>query len=156
MSARETDAPADLQIRPLAHADLDDVVEIETVSISPPWRRSTFEGLLLRHDTDLLAADRDGRLVGYAICWTVVDQAELGNVAVAPHERGRGTGRRLVEAGIERVRRRGAREVFLEVRASNHGAQALYEQLGFAPIGRRKRYYAQPAEDAIVMRLEIV
>lgn len=156
MSTPEVDTADALRIRTLERGDLDAVMEIEAVSFSTPWRRPTFEGLLLRGDTDLIAATREGRLVGYAICWTVVDQAELGNLAVAPDQRGHGTGRRLVEASLARVRRRGAREIFLEVRESNRGAQELYRGCGFEPIGRRKRYYAQPAEDAIVMRAEVL
>jgi [ribosomal protein S18]-alanine N-acetyltransferase len=142
-----------LRIRRLGRADLDRVMEIERASFSTPWRLNTFEGLLLRSDSDLLAAVRDQALVGYAICWTIGDQAELGNVAVAPTERGAGTGRHLVEAALATVRARGAHECFLEVRESNAVARALYERLGFDAIGRRPRYYTQPVEDALVMRM---
>lgn len=149
------DPAAAQEIRDLRFEDLDAVIEIEDRSFSTPWRRTTFAGLLAREDADLLAATERDRLVGYAICWTVVDQAELGNVAVAPERRGRGVGRRLVEAALERVRRRGARECFLEVRESNASAQALYRQLGFEVVGRRRRYYNHPVEDAFVMRVEL-
>src|SRR5690606_4476778 len=104
-----------LEIRPLTSADLALVMSIEQVAFTTPWRRSTFESLLGRDDTDLLAARLDGDFVGYAVSWTVLDQAELGNVAVAERARGQGVGRRLVEAIVERVRRRGARDCFLEV-----------------------------------------
>lgn len=144
-----------LLIRVLEEADLPRVVEIENASFSTPWREATFRGLLGRTDTDLLAAERAGEFVGYAICWTVADQAELGNVAVARAARGAGVGRRLVEAALGRVRRRGARECFLEVRESNLVAQALYRSLGFAPVGRRRGYYARPTEDALVMRIAL-
>lgn len=142
-------------LRDLTGDDLDAVMEIESAAFTAPWRRDTFESLLARGDTDLLAAVLHGRLVGYAICWTIVDQSELGNVAVAPEGRGRGVGRRLVHAALQRVRLRGARECFLEVRESNESARRLYEQLGFATIGRRRRYYTRPVEDALVMRAEL-
>ena len=150
MSAIEPAPP--MLLRELTSEDLARIVEIERSSFSTPWRSSTFEGLLRRTDTDLIGATIEGRLVGYAITWTILDQAELGNVAVAPEARRRGLGRLLVEAALRRVRQRGARECFLEVRESNVGARRLYESLGFSPIGRRRRYYSEPTEDALVLR----
>lgn len=146
---------ASVEIRDLTHADLARVMEIENRVFSTPWRRTTFAGLLMRDDTDLLAAVDGERLVGYAVCWTILDQAELGNVAVAPDHRGRGLGRRLVEVVLARVRGRGAKECFLEVRESNHGAQTLYRECGFEVVGRRRRYYSSPVEDALVMRAKL-
>lgn len=142
----------ELTIRPLRAAELPQVMEIERASFSTPWRETTFAALLERGDADLFGAESRGRLVGYAVCWIVLDQAELGNVAVAADARGLGVGRRLVEAVLERVRDRGANECFLEVRESNAHAQALYASLGFESIGRRRAYYAHPTEDALVMR----
>ena len=148
------DAPA-LRLRPLRHGDLPAVMEIERQAFSTPWQESTFHGLLRRADTDLVGAVREERLLGYAVSWTVLDQSELGNVAVAPEERGEGIGRTLVEAILERVRERGARECFLEVRESNDAAQSLYRQLGFEVVGRRRAYYSAPVEDALVMRVRL-
>jgi ribosomal-protein-alanine N-acetyltransferase len=142
----------ELAIRSLRSADLPRVMEIERASFSTPWRETTFAALLERGDADLFAAEFEGRLVGYAVCWIVLDQSELGNVAVSPDARGSGVGRRLVQAVMERVHDRGAKECFLEVRESNSHAQALYASLGFESIGRRKAYYAHPTEDALVMR----
>ena len=150
-----TESADAVEIREMTVADLMAVMAIEQTAFSMPWRESTFESLLHRTDADLLAAFADGRLVGYAVCWTVVDQAELGNVAVDVEWRNRGVGRRLVEAALERARAREAEECFLEVRESNLVARRLYEELGFAAIGRRRRYYASPVEDALVMRIEL-
>ena len=143
------------RIRPMVAADLPRVMEIENACFSTPWKEPTFQGLMRRTDTDLFAAELDGRLVGYAACWTVIDQSELGNVAVATEARGRGVGGALVEAVIDRVTARGAAECFLEVRESNRGAQQLYRQRGFVVVGRRRSYYAHPIEDALVMRLRV-
>ena len=142
-----------LHLRPLVDGDLERVLEIENGAFSTPWKESTFRGLLHRTDTDLVAAESGGGLVGYAVAWTVLDQSELGNVAVAPGARGRGIGRALVDAIVARVRRRGARECFLEVRESNLVAQGLYRDMGFEVVGRRRAYYNLPVEDALVMRL---
>jgi ribosomal-protein-alanine N-acetyltransferase len=149
------ETPAVVALRDLVPEDLPQVLTIEQASFSTPWRRNTFEGLLRRGDADLIGATAEGKLVGYAITWTILDQAELGNVAVAPDARRRGVGRMLVEAALRRVRRRGARECFLEVRESNVVARRLYEELGFTAIGRRRRYYASPVEDALVMRVAL-
>jgi ribosomal-protein-alanine N-acetyltransferase len=85
----------------------------------------------------------------------VVDQSELGNVAVDEEARGRGIGGALVDAVVRRVRERGAQELFLEVRESNVGAQSVYLERGFSMIGRRRSYYSSPTEDALIMRLRV-
>lgn len=148
-------AEAPFHIRRLREDDLPRVLEIEGTAFSTPWRETTFRGLLRRTDTDLFAAEADGRLVGYAACWTVFDQSELGNVAVAEEARGMGIGGALVDAVVERVKERGAHECFLEVRESNVVAQGVYRERGFVVVGRRRSYYAKPTEDALVMRLRV-
>jgi len=153
-SASET-LPA-LVFRPLSLADLPAIMSIERESFSTPWRDTTFGGLILRDDTDVIGATRLGHLVAYAVAWTVGAQAELGNVAVASAERGRGTGRQMVERILDRLVGRGAEECFLEVRESNEVARALYEGMGFLLVGRRRRYYTRPVEDALVMRRPLV
>lgn len=154
MSAQPEARPpaADVRLRRLRPEDLPDVLRIERASFSVPWSETTFRNLFLHPDADLLAAERNGALVGYAILWTIADQAELGNVAVAPEARRQGVGERLVRAALAAARRRGAREIFLEVRESNVGAQALYRRCGFEVVGQRRRYYTHPTEDALVMR----
>jgi ribosomal-protein-alanine N-acetyltransferase len=145
-----------VRIRPLREADLPRVLEIERECFSTPWKEVTFRGLIKRSDTDLLVAEmEDGWLAGYAACWTVIDQAELGNVAVSPAARGAGVGGALIDAVVERVKARGANECYLEVRESNREAQSLYRQRGFIVVGRRPRYYSLPTEDALVMRLRV-
>ena len=150
-----TDRTAVVGLRDLNPDDLPRIVEIERASYSTPWRRSTFEGLLRRTDTDLLGATLDGHVVGYAITWTILDQAELGNVAVDPEARKRGIGRMLVRGALRRAVARGARECYLEVRQSNATAQRIYRAMGFLPVGVRRRYYAEPIEDAVVMRARL-
>ena len=146
---------ASVRLRPLRYDDVPRIAEIEHASFSTPWKDETFRGLLRRSDTDMIGAQGDGRLLGYAVAWTVEDQSELGNVAVAPEARGEGIGRRLVEAVVEHVKRRGAKECFLEVRESNEPARSLYQSMGFEVVGRRRAYYTAPVEDALVMRLNI-
>ena len=145
-----------VRIRPLREADLPRVLEIERECFSTPWKEVTFRGLMKRSDTDLLVAETEhGWLAGYTACWTVIDQSELGNVAVSPSARGAGIGGALVDAVVERVKTRGAHECYLEVRELNREAQSLYRQRGFIVVGRRPRYYSLPTEDALVMRLRV-
>ena len=157
LEAAATAAPSRrFRIRSLREGDLQRVIEIERECFSTPWKEATFRGLMKRSDTDLLVAETaDGWIGGYAACWTVIDQSELGNVAVSASARGSGMGGALVDAVVERVRERGATECYLEVRESNQAAQSLYRQRGFIVVGRRPRYYSLPTEDALVMRLRV-
>ncbi len=142
-------------LRPMLAGDLPAVMEIEIMSYTMPWTEATFRGLLRRRDADCIVADGGGRPVGYAVSWTVLDQCELGNVAVTEEWRGLGIGRRLVNEILRLARARHVSEVFLEVRPSNPVAQNLYADMGFELVGRRKNYYMEPAEDALVMRLAL-
>ena len=151
--AHDADPRADVQLRDMTAGDVSAVVAIERASYTMPWSEATFRGLLRRRDAELVSAEAGGAVIGYAAFWCVVDQGELGNVAVSAAWRGFGIGARLVEDIIQRAARRGVREVFLEVRPSNSVARKLYERLGFRPVGRRRRYYQAPVEDAIVLRL---
>jgi [ribosomal protein S18]-alanine N-acetyltransferase len=146
---------ADIVIRRMRASDLPRVMEIELICFTMPWSEATFRGLLRRTDADLFIAEHAGEVAGYAAFWAVLDQGELGNVSVAPGWRRRGIGQKLVHAVLGRAAERGVREVFLEVRVSNLGAQKLYLQYGFAEVGRRRNYYLEPVEDALVMRREL-
>ncbi|CAN5674168.1 ribosomal protein S18-alanine N-acetyltransferase [soil metagenome] len=139
-------------LRNMTTNDVPAIVEIERESYSVPWSESTFRGLLRRRDAELVVAALDEQVVGYAAFWCVVDQGELGNVAVTAAARRRGVGERLVGEVIRRAAGRGVREVFLEVRPSNAGARRLYDRFGFVPVGRRRNYYQEPVEDALVLR----
>ncbi|MDW8245668.1 MAG: ribosomal protein S18-alanine N-acetyltransferase [Sandaracinaceae bacterium] len=91
--------------------------------------------------------------LGYAIGSIVLDEAELSWIGVLPQFRRQGLGKKLLQAFIQGVRKEGARQVFLEVRADNGPAIALYDSFGFERIALRRGYYGDA--DAIVMRLAI-
>jgi ribosomal-protein-alanine N-acetyltransferase len=142
----------DVFVRKMRGADLQRVMQIELATFTMPWSEATFRGLLRRSDSDLVVAEAEGDVAGYAVFWAVTDQGELGNVAVAEEYRGRGIGTQLVEAVLELAGKRGVRDIFLEVRRSNAGAQNLYKAFGFLEVGKRKNYYLEPVEDALVMK----
>ena len=143
-------------LRRMELADLDRVLQIEYVAFTMPWSSLTYRNLLHRKDAEIWVADSsDDGVVGYAGYWSVLDEAELGTIAVDPRHRGRGVARRLLEHVTERVRQRGLRAVFLEVRVSNAPARRLYAEYGFHQVGVRRNYYAFPLEDALVLRLAL-
>ncbi len=139
-------------LRAMTEADLPRVLEVENASYSVPWSETTFRGLLRRHDAEAVVAVMDCSIVGHSVYWYVLDQGELGNVAVDTVWRGNGIGARLVAEIVARAARRGVRELFLEVRPSNEGARHLYAKYDFEQVGRRRNYYQQPVEDALVLR----
>jgi [ribosomal protein S18]-alanine N-acetyltransferase len=159
MSSLPTDPPRCV-VRTATEDDLDAIERIERASFSDPWSRRSFAELVGRESVVFLVAvspesgeeGRVERVVGYGIAYHAAGEAELANVAVHEPDRGHGIGARLVRAILQRVRAAGAEECWLEVRASNTAAQQLYRQLAFADVGLRKRYYARPTEDAVVMR----
>lgn len=99
-----------------------------------------------------------GRLAGYGGVRAVegAADADIQTIAIAEHARGTGRGRALLHALLAAARERGAREVFLEVRADNPAAESLYVSEGFTEIARRPRYYQPDDVDAVVMRLDLV
>lgn len=147
--------PHRLALRDMTAADLPDVLAIERASFSTPWTEATFRGLLGRQDTELVVAAVEGRVVGYAVFWAVLEQGELGDLAVDRTWRRRGVAARLLREILDRATRRGTRELYLEVRASNQEAQRLYDRFEFATVGRRRDYYSSPREDALVLRRRI-
>ena len=113
------------------------------------------EGMLARLlDTDggvILVAEEGETILGYVWARFVLDEGDIGNIAVAPGFRRRGAGAALLKALLEEAARRQAAVVQLEVRESNLAARRLYEKNGFETVGKRKNYYEKPAEDAILM-----
>jgi len=101
------------------------------------------------------AAELDGRVVGILVGRVAADEFEILNLGVAMGSRRRGIATQLVSATLEYARSSGARQAYLEVRASNEGATALYARLGFRICGQRPNYYRNPPEDAVLLVLNI-
>lgn len=142
-------------IRPAEEGDLDDVAAIERAVFNDPWSRRSFVDLVGQRPVVFLVAVDGNAVVGYAIVLLTPPESELANLAVSRLMQHQGLGRRLLGECMDTARARGANEMFLEVRASNAAAIALYSNEGFAAVGRRVRYYARPIEDAIVMKAEL-
>ena len=139
-------------------ADVATIAAIERRSFSDPWSERSFRDVL-SHPRLYFACIRDvagdgsaSPVLGYVVAWFASGQGEIANLAVDPVVRGRGIGAALLDAALEEARRQSTTEIYLEVRDSNLRARQLYESRGFAEVGRRRRYYRQPVEDAVILR----
>ncbi|RLM13728.1 ribosomal-protein-alanine N-acetyltransferase [Gibbsiella quercinecans] len=144
------------KISSLTTADLATAFTIEQASHAFPWSQTTFASN--QGDRYLnLKLEADGQLAGFAITQIVLDEATLFNIAIHPQWQRRGFGRALLDALIAELETRGVVTLWLEVRASNRAALALYEEMGFNEVTLRRNYYpsANGREDAIVMALPL-
>jgi len=132
--------------------DLDEVLVIERASFSMPWSRGAFLYEMQQNRVARCWVMREGgRVVAYLCLWEITDELHVTNVAVHPAARRRGIARTLLRGVLDDSRGRGFRTVALEVRPSNEHALALYDSLGFRIVGRRRGYYYDTGEDALVM-----
>ena len=135
--------------------DVATVADLERRVFPDPWSARSFAQMLALPTVRGFAVDdARGRLIGYGVCSMVEDEGEILNLAVEPDARRLGTGAHLVDAMLGWLRTGGAARVFLEVRASNVAAIALYRRAGFRPLGSRRGYYRDPREDALTMALD--
>ncbi|MGQ9732732.1 MAG: ribosomal protein S18-alanine N-acetyltransferase [Candidatus Zipacnadales bacterium] len=142
-----------LRIRRAQPTDLDPIMAIEEVCFTTPWPRLAMATELDRGDNAIyLVAEVDGELIGYAGMWCVAHEAHIMNLAVAPHRRREGIGEALLLTLIQHALQAHSRQAYLECRPTNHAAIALYQKLGFETYGRRRHYYVDTGEDALLMR----
>ena len=145
-----------MKIRPGVSRDVAAVLALDReTQTAPHWNEVAYLRAL---DTEkgrcLFVAEHDG-LWGFAVGALVSGEAELESVVVSIYSRRRGIGRKLCAAVVDWAGAAGAASIALEVRAGSAGAIALYESLQFHIVGRRKAYYAQPIEDALIMHLPL-
>ena len=144
---------AGLGFRAMRFIDLPFVMKNEKAAYSHPWSEGNFRTSLKANDSCQLL-QLDGVTVGHGILSAGAGEAHVLNLCVHPDYQGQGLGKALLEHLIGEAKHRRARSLFLEVRASNHVAAALYAGLGFNEIGRRPGYYpldGRRREDALVM-----
>lgn len=145
-----------LVIRPMRSEDVTIVAEIDRLSFSLPWSERAFCYEIRENPTARpWVAEWRGCVVGMLVLWLVLDEAHIATLAVHPDYRRRGIGARLLTTALEAARAEGAKRAFLEVRASNLAAQAMYAKLGFVADGRRLHYYKDNGEDAVLMSLDM-
>ena len=130
------------------------IAELEKICFSDPWSEKSIASELNNELAFWLTAVEGEQVAGYIGSQTVMDESDMMNVAVHPDFRRKGIAEALVNALVEALKSKGSRCLTLEVRASNVPAITLYEKLGFSEIGRRKNYYRNPREDALILRKE--
>jgi [ribosomal protein S18]-alanine N-acetyltransferase len=140
----------DLEIRPLTYADLPQVIAIERRAFPTPWSLAMFVLELSKPSGICLAGLLEDRIVAYLVCSRYDTVWHLMNIAVDIHLRRQGLATSLLERLFE-VADRPSEQYTLEVRTSNEGAIRLYERFGFRAAGRRRAYYHDNREDALIM-----
>ena len=130
------------------------VAALEAVCFSDPWSENSLASELRNPLSLWLVALEGERVVGYIGSQTVLGETDMMNVAVHPDFRRKGIARKLIAALVKQLKKQDSWCLTLEVRASNAPAISLYEKLDFAQIGRRKNYYRNPKEDALILRKE--
>ena|SRR5687768_8858018 len=136
--------------------DLDEVVAIERTSFTLPWSRGAFLYEMEQNRVARCWVLREAEhVIGYVCLWEIGDEVHVTNIAVHPESRRRGLGRTLLSSVLDDARQRRLRVVGLEVRPSNHEALGMYDSFGFKVVGRRKGYYYDTGEDALVMELDL-
>lgn len=143
------------QMRTMTEQDIPAVMEIEERSFVSPWTRGMFAQTLDSSVARNYVMLEDRRITGYIVLYQAGLEMHIMNIAVDLACRRQGIALDMMERVLAQARANLIEECFLEVRESNFPAQGLYERLGFKRIGRRKGYYTETNEDAIVMVLSL-
>lgn len=142
-------------IRGMREGDLPRVQEIDGDSFSAPWPVDAFKIELNNPKARCLVSLENNQIVGFMVYWLIVDECHIATLAVDRAWRGKGHAKELIRKALQSSRFEGATHAFLEVRAGNKEALALYSSFGFENVGTRKKYYKDNNEDALLLTLEI-
>jgi ribosomal-protein-alanine N-acetyltransferase len=144
-------------IRKMAMDDVPAVIELDQKSFSLPWPERSFRFELTDNPASRCwVAELDGKVVGMIVVWLIVDEAHVATLATHPDFRRQGIAKRLLSHSLRSLMDEGARSSFLEVREGNIAAQEMYRKFGYEVSGRRRRYYKDNDEDAILMDLDLL
>ena len=138
-------------IRRMTLEDVQGVYEISESSFSESWTLESIQKETRNPVASYFVAERDGNVVGYGGLWHVLDEGEVINIAVNKPFRRQNIGEKLLQALFKEAGAYNLSVIHLEVRESNTPARRLYEKFGFKEIAKRKGYYHQPTEDAVIM-----
>lgn len=140
-------------VRKATPADIARMMEIARHSVTAAqWARQQYEQAF-SPDRLVMAIEENSTILGFIVGRGAAGEWEIENIAVTGAARRRGLGSRLLGEFLHHIQSNGAAEIFLEVRESNHAARKLYEKWAFTEAGRRKAYYQDPEEDAIILKL---
>ena len=135
-------------------SDLPAVAELEKTFVFPLSENELIK--LSENNTFRIIIWKEGeKILGHCILFRVLDEAEITSLSVRKDLRGKGIGTAFLTDLLGYLRNDGAKIAYLDVRESNTAARKLYEKCGFTEIGRRKRFYQKPTEDAVAMGIEL-
>jgi ribosomal-protein-alanine N-acetyltransferase len=140
-----------ITVRAMKKADVRAVYEIEVLSFRTPWSYRSLMGELKNDVAHYTVMEKDGEIIGYCGMWVLFEEAHITNIAIRPEQRGSGYGKQLLHASMRAAASFGAEMMTLEVREHNTVAQKMYEEMDFMQQGRRKRYYTDTGEDALLL-----
>jgi len=143
-----------MEVRNMQPADVAQVAELEKLCFSAPWSENSIRSELTNPLSLWLVAVDGDTIAGYVGSQSVMGEADMMNVAVAPAYRRQGVAERLVALLVDKLTFNNVSSLTLEVRASNEPAIALYRKMSFVQVGRRPNYYTKPKEDALILRKE--
>lgn len=149
-----------ISFRHMRKEDLDSVLDIDRLSFRLPWPESAYRHDLTNNSNailwvaEYLSEKDESKVVGMVDVWLIQEEAHIATLAVHPDYRGNGIAADLLHKVLFEAYKLGARRAMLEVRESNMAARTLYEEMGFATVSRRRRYYRDNNEDALLMNLD--
>jgi [ribosomal protein S18]-alanine N-acetyltransferase len=142
-------------IRRMRLEDVPAVHEIDTLSFSLPWSERSFRYEVTQNPVSRgWVAEVNGQIAAMLVLWFIIDEVHIATIAVHPDYRRQGIGEQILLCALRSAKGEGAQRVFLEVRAGNFAAQAMYRKYGFVFAGIRPGYYKDNNEDALLMDLE--
>ncbi len=142
-------------IRAMTERDIAPIAALEKLCFSDPWCEAAVASELKNPLSLWLVYEKEGEVLGYIGSQSVLPDADVMNLAVAPRGRRQKIATQLLTELCTELENNGVEQLFLEVRASNEPAIALYEGFGFQQVGRRPKYYVNPTEDALILRKEL-
>jgi ribosomal-protein-alanine N-acetyltransferase len=151
-----TEHPRRLAVRPMTNDDIRAVLRIETLAFSTSWPQNAFtseinDNRLAHYFVGRLGESQNGPLVAYGGIWVILEDSHITTIAVHPDWRGRRYGEQMLQYLLREAVARGASWITLEVRESNEVAQRLYHKYGFTIVSKRRAYYSDNNENALVM-----
>jgi ribosomal-protein-alanine N-acetyltransferase len=150
---------AEIIIRAMVAEDLEQVHDLDQRSFPTPWPLKSFQHELEKNKAAHMWVVEESKenltkkIIGILVVWLLIDEAHIATIAVDKAHRHKGIASQLIFTALSQLVKKGAVAATLEVRESNHAAQALYQGFGFQPVGRRREYYRDSGEDAIIMAL---
>lgn len=152
MSKRDT---IKMEMVKLSNDHIDEIMQIEVEAYPDAWSRNMFVQELKLDKSYFFVALSEGKVIGYAGFWLILDEAHITSLTIRNDYRGHGLGRDLLRFILDMGIDANATMATLEVRETNISACSLYKKMGFDEVGIRKNYYPSTGEDAIVMLKEL-